>query len=283
MMSLADVQAMFDLRQCGEMLDQEQALDESMRGQFGEAWVRPPSRVAAASYRENIARYESNLQAASDSDRSNSARLAEALPRLQALSVEGVRARMPKLEQPMVSPGADADTVTANLRQIIAQLEALSQERAVLEESLKSKREADNVLPDLLKSGPDNADRVFDVHLAVFREAGVGVESNVARTNEALGILSQYVTAFSKLYDVDGWQAKCNRVGGVHPGPLLGRVAHQHCIRCIARQVRINDLRCRCQCMCACLSCWYRRRRHAELAVAGTLCDDLTVLVPVPS
>jgi flagellar biosynthesis/type III secretory pathway chaperone len=224
------VQAMFDLRQCGEMLDKEQALDESMRGQFGEAWVRPPSRVAAASYRENIARYESNLQAAGDSDRSNSTRLAEALPRLQALSVENIRSRMPKLERPMVSPGADVDTVTTNLRQIIAQLEALSQERAVLEEGLKSKREADNVLPNLLKSGADGADKVFEVHLAVFREAGAGVESNVARTNEALSILSQYVAAFSKLYDIDGWQADCTRVGGVRPVPVLGRAAHQLCI-----------------------------------------------------
>ena len=159
-------QAEYDLRQCGEMLDAEQAADDGARDRHrDDEWARPLSRIAAASYRENIARYESNLQAAAESDAANAARLAEATPRLQKLSVEGVRARMPRLERPMVAPGDDADTVVANLRQILSQLEQLSQERGVLEEQIRAKRTSDDVLPDLLRAGADGADRVFDAHL----------------------------------------------------------------------------------------------------------------------
>jgi ALIX V-shaped domain binding to HIV len=208
------VQAMLDLRQCGEMLDNEQAQDDGARDRHGDAWARPPSRVAAASYRENIARYESNLQAAADSDAANAQRLANVQPRLAKLSPEGVRGRMPRLERPMVAPGADADAVVASLRQILSQLEQLSQERGVLEERIRAKREGDNVLPDLLRAGADGAERVFAEHLDAMRAACAGVDGNVARTNEALALLEQYAQAFRKLYDVDGWQEACQRVAG---------------------------------------------------------------------
>lgn len=210
------VQAVQDLRQCGEMLDHEQALDDSMRARYNEAWARPLSRIAAASYRENIARYEANLQAAADSDRANDGRIANALPRLQALSVENVRGMLPKLEKPMVAPGEDGDVIVGNLRQIIAQLATLGRERAVLEEDLKSKQKGDNVLPDLLKAGPEGPDKVFEEHLAAFKADSAGVDANAARTNEALTLLQQYVEVFRKLYDVDGWQAECNRIAGAH-------------------------------------------------------------------
>lgn len=203
-----------ELRHCGEVLDEEQAQDEAMRGRHGEQWSRPPSRVAAASYRENIARYEANLQAAGESDARNQQRLAAVQPRLAKLSPEGVRGMLPRLQAPMVSPGIDADDVTSKLRHIIAQLDALGQERAALEEALRTKREGDNVLPELLQVGAGGEERVFAAHLASFRQAEGPIEQNAARTNEALALLREYVAAFRRLYDVDDWQAQCQRVGG---------------------------------------------------------------------
>ena len=208
------VQAAMELRHCGEVLDEEQAQDEAMRGHHGDAWARPPSRVAAAAYRENIARYEANLAAAGESDARNARRLAAVQPRLSQLTPDAVRGLLPRLQAPMVSPGIDADDVTAKLRQIIAQLDALSQERAALEEDLRARRTGDDVLPALLRAGAGGEERVFAAHLDAFRQVEGPIEQNAARTNEALALLREYVAAFRRLYDVDGWQAECQRVGG---------------------------------------------------------------------
>jgi programmed cell death 6-interacting protein len=208
------LQASAELRACGEMLDEEQASDETMRGRHGHSWTRPPSRVAAASYRENIARYEANLHAAADSDSRNAIRLNQVQANLAKLSPEAVRGKLPALQAPMVSPGVDADQVTSNLRRIISQLDALGQERGALEETLRGMRDGDNTLQELLQCGAGNEERVFQTHLGKLREYEGPITQNATRTNEAIALLSDYASAFRKLYDVDSWLAECQRVAG---------------------------------------------------------------------
>jgi chromosome segregation ATPase len=198
------------------MLDEEQAQDETMRSRHGHAWTLSHSRVAAASYRENIARYEANLLAAAESDSRNEARLSQVQSGLAKLSTESVRSRLPALQAPMVSPGADAEQVTRNLRQIISQLDLLSQERAALEETLRGLRDRDNTLQELLQCGAGGEERVFQSSMAKLQGYEAPIAQNVMRTNEAIALLSDYAGAFRKLYDVDSWLAECQRVAGAN-------------------------------------------------------------------
>jgi hypothetical protein len=64
--------------------------------------------------------------------------------------------------------GVDPATVTQTLRSTLSALNALSHNRAALEEKIKATKDADNVLPELLQVGPDGADAVFAAHLAQY-------------------------------------------------------------------------------------------------------------------
>jgi hypothetical protein len=74
-----------------------------------------------------------------------------------------------------VCPGdADASTLTQTLRSTLSALDALSHNRAALEEKIKATKDSDNVLPELLQVGPDGADAVFAAHLAQYDGVKVG-------------------------------------------------------------------------------------------------------------
>lgn len=104
--------------------------------------------------------------------------------------------------------------MTQTLRSTLAALDALSQNRATLEEKIKGTKDSDNVLPELLKCGQDGVDGVFATHLSRYDGVKAEVAQNVARQQELLGVIASNMAAFKQVYDVDGWQSEINRVAG---------------------------------------------------------------------
>jgi ALIX V-shaped domain binding to HIV len=218
---------MSGLRRCTEVLDEEARCDAAMRKAWGDAWARPQSHVLAASLRETVARYESNMRTAGESDARVLQRVEANRQRLDGLSADSARSLMPTLQAPMVAMGAaDPATVTATLCQALAALDALSNERAALEERIKTARDGDNVLPELLRCGPEGADGVFKAHLDLYSAFQGDVDTNVCRQAELLGVVNQNMSAFKTVYDVEGWRQECSRIAGA-------RRAVGICVSCV--------------------------------------------------
>lgn len=100
------MQTMASLRQCSEILDQEEQADAQMRAAHGDRWVRPQSNILTSALRETVGRYQANLATAGESDARVLSKLEANRGRLESLSADGARSLVPTLQQPMVTPGA---------------------------------------------------------------------------------------------------------------------------------------------------------------------------------
>ena len=100
------MQTMASLRQCSEILDQEEQADAQMRAAHGDKWVRPQSNILTSALREMVGRYQANLATAGESDARVLSKLEANRGRLESLSADGARSLVPTLQQPMVTPGA---------------------------------------------------------------------------------------------------------------------------------------------------------------------------------
>lgn len=223
------LQAAAALRSCTQLLDEEERADLALRQQWGERWTLPYSNVLAATHRSTISTYHTLLQTAAEKDAAPLQRLESNRSRLEGISIDSARSRLPHLEQPMVSVGAaDPATVVANLRGALAGLEALGTERDVLEDRVKGIKEADNILPELLQSGTSDTGPIFEAHLQQYEPLKRDVEKNVERQCELLQVIAANMGSFKTVFDVVGWQQECERASSAFLWPLCRQ---QCCMR----------------------------------------------------
>lgn len=205
-----------DLQGCAQLLEEEERGDLSLRQQWAERWTLPHSNVLAATHRSTISTYHTLLQTASEKDAVPLQKLEANRGRVEGLSIDNARSRMPHLEQPMVSIGAaDPATVVANLRGALVGLEALGTERDGLEDRVKTVKDSDNILPELLQGGTADTAPIFDEHLKQYEPLKQDVETNVQRQSELLQVVAANMCSFRTVFDVVGWQQECERVSGV--------------------------------------------------------------------
>lgn len=224
-------QAAADLRTCTQLLEEEERADLVLRQQWGERWTLPHSNVLAATHRSTISTYHTLLQTAAEKDTMPLQKLETNRGRLEGISIDNARSRLPHLEQPMVSIGTtDPATVVANLRGSLAGLEALGSERDVLEDRVKGVKEADNILPELLQSGTSDTGPIFDSHLQQYEPLKRDVEKNLERQAELLKVISANMGSFKTVFDVVGWQQECERASGAIYLRLC--VFDMHCMIC---------------------------------------------------
>lgn len=238
------MQAAKNLRACSQLLDEEERADLALRQQWGERWTLPHSSVLAATHRSTISTYHTLLQTAAEKDAMPLQKLEANRGRLEGLSIDNARSRLPHLEQPMVSIGAaDPATVVANLRGAMVGLEALGTERDGLEDRVKSAKDADDILPELLQGGTSDTAPIFEEHLKRYEPLRRGVDTNVQRQAELLQVIAANMSSFRTVFDVAGWQQECEQVSGaVHSARLCCLWHRRRALCAVMLHVDVSDL-----------------------------------------
>ena len=117
------------------MLNAEEESDKSLRAQFKEKWTRLESAKLTSNWRDNIAKYRSIIQNAIDADNKVRQKFDAQRERIQLLASSEQEILR---SVPMGSRSASNSPSVHRLRQLLAQAEALKNEREVIESELQS-------------------------------------------------------------------------------------------------------------------------------------------------
>ena len=191
-------------------LDAEAAADSSEREKFKEQWAIPASATLTGGLRGSITDFRAKIQSARDTDRNILQQLEQADNPILLLESETLVGKTPFLEKPMVSVGTgDADSVAAELKGCLVQLENCSAEKAALEDKLNEMKFKDNILPQLMSSS-DSEEKIFKEQLLKYKPLQDSVEKNVKLQEELIGKLSKKHAEFVSLFNVGEWKAACS-------------------------------------------------------------------------
>jgi programmed cell death 6-interacting protein len=198
--------------------------DAEARAGPGAARLRaPPSAQAAAPYTDRARGYRGNLAAAADADARLEARLDAEAPALAALEPCRVAAAMPRLEAPMLSvDDLSPAAAVATLRRSLDALGALSAQRAALEEALKARKNADDILPRLLAVDEADADALFAEELKKYDGLVAEAEASLAQQAALLGAIGAAQRVFREAYGFEQWRRDCE---GAAAGARAGAAA----------------------------------------------------------
>jgi programmed cell death 6-interacting protein len=198
-----------DLARAVGELDREAREDGDARSAHGDRWTRPLSSTAAAPLREKTAGYAANLAAAGESDARLAARLRDNAASFAGLAPAAAAAALPKLAPPLVTTAGDDSAATAaTLRSALAAVDALSAERAAVEDALRAERSADNPLPKMLAGAP--ADALFAAELKKYDPLVARADESLAKQAELLATIATAKTAYARAYSLDAWRAECD-------------------------------------------------------------------------
>eukprot|EP00850_Spirogloea_muscicola_P022347 SM000289S10413 [mRNA] locus=s289:127673:133488:- [translate_table: standard] len=166
------------LVQTEETLEKESREDAQIRAQFGTRWTRPQSSTLTKNLRDRANGFAGNLKQAGESDARIEKAIEDNRQLLSVLSTQPVEAALPKLTRPIVSVHGNEDHIAATLRDLLADLEKLGQERAGLEDMLKDMKRKDNILNHLLTTSGSYED-LFKRELAKYDPVCAEVSQNV--------------------------------------------------------------------------------------------------------
>ncbi|GMH40651.1 hypothetical protein BSKO_08555 [Bryopsis sp. KO-2023] len=192
-------------------LDAEALEDANHREKYGSQWRPQPSSELNGHFRQLIANYRGNLESAGKSDGVVEEKFNENLSALHNLTREIVGSQLPKLEAPIINMGsAEPAVVIANIRKALDQMNAMSVERAALEDALKDKKQKDNLLPKLMSSGASNHEDLFKTSLAAYDGLKEEIKQNLVNHEELLTYMGQAVRTFRETFNVEEWRVKIN-------------------------------------------------------------------------
>ena len=211
-----------DLAACQKALDEEAAADAAARSEHGaDRWPVPVSATLARHLLDKIQSYRSTLAQAGESDAKVIARLNENESAFAALTPAAAAAQLPRLSAPLVAVGPDDPAVAAAaLRRSLEALNALSAERAGIEEALKELKAKDNILPKLMASPSSAYDALFASELGKYSKLREDASASAARNDEALARLGREAAAFRAAFQVPQWRAACEAAAGGVRGAL---------------------------------------------------------------
>jgi len=197
-----------DLASCQSALEEEATADGEARRTYGDKWKVPQSATLAKHLWEKLQSYKTTMQQAADSDGKVIQKLRDNTPAFAALNPESAASHMPRLQAPLVPLGEDPALVVARLRRNMEALNALSNERAGLEEAISDQKQKENILPQLMSGAP--VDALFDREIKKYDGLKADVARNVTRNDELLAALTRDAQAFRTVFEVASWRAACD-------------------------------------------------------------------------
>jgi programmed cell death 6-interacting protein len=97
----------------------------------------------------------------------------------------------------------------ATLRHALEGLSQLAVQRAALEEALKKRRHADNILPRLLSAGAAEAEALFATEVSKYDDLVDEVKDNAAKQAQLLEVAAAGQHAFREAYNFADWRRAC--------------------------------------------------------------------------
>lgn len=170
--------------------------------------------------------FSENFSTADISDRVIETKLADTRARLELLSVTACVEHIPKLEAGMVNTtDLEPQTLVANIRSqtlnqspyhclsvdCMEQLDAVSDERAGLDESLKDMKNRDNLLPKLVATGVGSHEDLFKVELQKYDVLVNDVAENIKKQQELLDYIREALDSFKQTFDIPAWKQKIDK------------------------------------------------------------------------
>jgi programmed cell death 6-interacting protein len=193
-------------------LDAEAREDGELAAHYGPRWRRPPSAQLTTTLRSRVAGYRANLEAAAASDARLEAELAAGAAAFAALDPDAAAAAMPRLQSPMLSvDDMEPAAAAATLRGALEGLGTLSSQRAALEEALKARKGADNILPRLLAAPAADVDALFASELRKYDDLVAAVADNTAKQAQLLQAAAVAQAQFRRGYGFEEWRRACER------------------------------------------------------------------------
>lgn len=94
------------------------------------------------------------------------------------------------------------------------QMNAVSADRAALEDALRERKHKDNILPKLMGDGGAGHEELFKESLAAYDDVKTDIKENLDRQKQLLTYLGEAVRAFRETFNVSDWQAKVDHYAG---------------------------------------------------------------------
>lgn len=194
------------------ILDEEAALDAGLREQYGQQWNTPTSASQNSVFRKLVASYRENLETAKNSDKIIQEKLTQNREKLTGLTVQQVLAVIPRLEAGMITLGEmEPPMLIANIRRCLTQLDAVSEERGILDTELKEMKEKDNLLNKLSSTGVGSHDELFNVELAKYEPLKKEVSENLDKQKQLLEYLAEVYSTFQQAFNIAEWRQQVDQ------------------------------------------------------------------------
>mmetsp|Transcript_65850 Transcript_65850/g.99285 ORF Transcript_65850/g.99285 Transcript_65850/m.99285 type:complete len:804 (-) Transcript_65850:15-2426(-) len=197
------IDAASTLSQCDKLLQEEEELDQKMRGQYGNQWNLPASHLANSTLTQEISKYKDNLNHAKKSDLLLDAKFKKCFPILQKLSgsESDVLSLLP--DGKTVSVSAETKEAANAVKRALGSLEDIIAARETLLKEILSVAESDDISADVM-SGEHDSQSVMENSLEKYQEFDDEIQKNIQQQQEILG----------ELYELNQTFVQKNSAGG---------------------------------------------------------------------
>lgn len=183
---------------------------EDCRGALKAAKAQGMSQEMFNMYQGKIDSYSDNLIIAKKTDATSKDRIEKHKLELCKLTLSTAAAEAPNVQSPMLLVDSTEPTEAAQALQIgLEGLQALSQQRASLEELLQKTKNNDDIVDSLMTmTSGSQREEVFQSHLRKYDTIKASIDANLAKQEEILNAMKHAHTIFVNSYDFDDWERK---------------------------------------------------------------------------
>jgi programmed cell death 6-interacting protein len=159
-------------------------------------------------YNNKIESYSNNLVVAKKTDGTINDRIEKHRKDLKTLELRNAAADAPSVQSPMLLMDSTEPAEAAHALKVGLQgLQALSTQRASLEESLQQQKNNDDIVESLMNSNSQKGE-IFQAHLAKYDGIKKSIEANITKQEEILTAMKHANKIFVDSYDFDDWEKK---------------------------------------------------------------------------
>ena len=161
-------------------------------------------------YQNKINSYSNNLLVAKRTDATSHDRIEKHREDLRMLSLSVAASEAPHVQSPMLLVDSTEPAEAAHALQVgLEGLQALSKQRASLEELLQRTKNNDDIVDSLMAmTSSSQQGEVFQAHLGKYDKIKDSIQANVTRQDEILAAMREANRIFVNSYDFDDWERK---------------------------------------------------------------------------
>lgn len=183
---------------------------EDCRDALNAAKAKGMSHDMYNSYDTKIESYANNLKVAKKTDAISQDRIEKHRSDLRMLSLSAAAAEAPNVQSPMLLMDSTEPAEAVNALKVgLDGLQALSKQRASLEELLQATKNSDDIVDSLMAmTSGSQPDDIFQSHLSNYDKIKNSIQANITKQEEILAAMKHANKIFLDAYDFDDWERK---------------------------------------------------------------------------